>query len=330
MDEHGEGAGRDQEVEAGGAAESGVAGAREVVTGKQLCNGCGYALVGLPVDGVCPECGRSVAASLAGDDLRFAPPEYLRSLERGARWVQWSLVLKVLTIIAGIALGIALMAAGVAGQRWISTVVTGGLGLGAAAASALGWWWLSAPDPSRRAGDKGESPRRLVRVTLVLVVVGSLASSAGEVVQSVMGPVPVFGPGGTIRGGGGGGTGAGTTATATTLGVGVVGLALGALALVGNLAWIVQYFAAMTYLAWLAPRIPDEQAVRDAKRLMWLGPVLYVLLACVLMIGPLIATVMYFVLLDRVREGVRRVRVMAEAEDWARMAGATGAVARGL
>ena len=100
-----------------------------------------------------------------------------------------------------------------------------------------------------------------------------------------------------------------------------MGLALGALALVGNLAWIVQYFAAMTYLAWLTPRIPDEQAARDAKRLMWLGPVLYVLLACLLMIGPLIATVMYFVLLDRVREGVRRVRERAEAEEMARAAG---------
>lgn len=311
MGDHAERGGEDQAGERGGAGEGG-AGAREVVTGKQLCNGCGYALVGLPVDGVCPECGRSVAASLAGDDLRFAPPEYLRSLERGARWVQWSLVLKVLTFIAGIGVGIALMAVGIPGQMWISTVVKGGLGLGAAAVSALGWWWLSAPDPSRRSGDKGERPRRLVRVTLVLVVVGSLASSAGEVVQSVMGPTPIMVPGGG---------GAGAPATATAMGVGVVGLALGAVALVGNLAWIVQYFAAMTYLAWLTPRIPDEQAARDAKRLMWLGPVLYVFLACVFMIGPLIATVMYFVLLDRVREGVRRVRERVEAEEWGRMAG---------
>ncbi|MBY0262180.1 MAG: hypothetical protein K2Q20_07530, partial [Phycisphaerales bacterium] len=35
------------------------------VTGEHTCTSCGYALLGLKPDGRCPECGQSIAASLA-------------------------------------------------------------------------------------------------------------------------------------------------------------------------------------------------------------------------------------------------------------------------
>src|SRR5690606_9951670 len=38
----------------------------------QACIGCGYALRGLPVAGVCPECGMAIARSFRGDRLAAA------------------------------------------------------------------------------------------------------------------------------------------------------------------------------------------------------------------------------------------------------------------
>jgi uncharacterized membrane protein len=70
--------------------------------------------------------------------------------------------------------------------------------------------------------------------------------------------------------------------------------------------WLVWYFAAMKYLRWLTPRIPNQKAHDRAKRLMWLGPVLCLVL-CV--IGGLVALVLYYHLLDWIRKDLRQIRM---------------------
>ena len=48
------------------------------------CAGCGYNLHGLPEDSRCPECGKPVAISRAGDPMHAADERWRRSLRRGA------------------------------------------------------------------------------------------------------------------------------------------------------------------------------------------------------------------------------------------------------
>ena len=49
------------------------------------CVGCGYDLVGLPEDGLCPECGVAIGRSISGDHLLASASEHRRLLARGAR-----------------------------------------------------------------------------------------------------------------------------------------------------------------------------------------------------------------------------------------------------
>ena len=54
-----------------------------IIERSQPCVKCGYDLRGLPVKGVCPECGTSVEDSLRGLLLQFASAEYRGKLSRG-------------------------------------------------------------------------------------------------------------------------------------------------------------------------------------------------------------------------------------------------------
>jgi hypothetical protein len=64
-----------------------------LVESHALCRRCGYDLHGIPTDGLCPECGESVAASLRGNLLTAADPKWLASLLRGARMLLIGFVL---------------------------------------------------------------------------------------------------------------------------------------------------------------------------------------------------------------------------------------------
>ena len=59
----------------------------KVVGDDRVCRKCGYALLGLPFDGRCPECGTPVAASRDSDLLRYASREWLDKLVIGCRMI---------------------------------------------------------------------------------------------------------------------------------------------------------------------------------------------------------------------------------------------------
>ncbi len=250
------------------------------------CGGCGYALEGLPFNGQCPECGLSVRQSLAGDLLRDAGPQYVESLRRGATLVLVSLVasfsMQIIGLIAalGFAAYIGVSAAGGAApaampaMSWITLVQTlfGLVGVAFSIVGLVGWWKLSTHDPRHGPTQQGTA-RQVVRVAVTVVTATSLAS---VVLQPFFGSVGAAMPGAGIM--------------VVAIGIGIISVAAGA----------TMFFAAMLYIKGLAVRIPDHELESRARTFIWLLPLIYVLGSCIV-VGPLIALVMYAWLINRVR-----------------------------
>jgi hypothetical protein len=241
------------------------------------CMACGYDLAGLPRDGLCPECGTLVAQSYAPDLLENRSIGFLTQLRSGLAFVVYGLlaqiVLGVLVFLAGLGRGLAVPT--VAGSAWFPffDLLTQVAGLGLSVLVLLGWWRITTPDPARAGTDLDVKPRQIIRVTVVLQAAVQLMS----LVPSVL------------------------VMTSTSISVSLVNVVI-ALALVSGLAWVVQFFAVMIYLQWLARRVPDTKLYTDAKRFMWLGPVLYIVGAFCMGIGPLIALILYLVMLFTLRK----------------------------
>jgi hypothetical protein len=275
----------------GGAPAEAAAGAVVGVVGEhRLCLRCGYDLIGLRVDGVCPECGTPVARSLLGDMLRFSSGEYLRTMHQGVFLILASIVLDLVMIIGGVAVGLVLTAArmgrpgtAVSGVGMVD-LAGSGLSLVSAAMSLGGWWLLSAPDPRSMAMEKGQQARRLIRTMVVISAGATLVTTALTLSNKVASPA--------------GGTPVWSAMAIVILLAGVASF----------VAWVVKFFAAMAYLRWLSPRIPNEGIFNRARTMMWLGPVLMTVgsLACGL--GPLFALILYYNLLNWVRVELKKIR----------------------
>lgn len=148
-------------------------------------------------------------------------------------------------------------------------------------AIAYGRWHFSEPDPGLTGRYDGGQPRQIVRVCVVISVIGSLLSFAVYLLAWL---------------------------TGSDLLAGIVLLLIG---LISGLAGIVAFFAQMLYVRWLAPRLPNAAVYKRAKTLMWLGPVLYTVGLLLLGLGPLIALVLYWNMLDKVRKDLKQI--VAEA-----------------
>lgn len=251
-----------------------------LVTESRPCLVCGFDLVGLPVAGVCPECGQPVQRSLQGNLLCYSSPGYIALLHRGVFLVQTSIIAQILGFILMILLVAVLPAIrGSAGPNWnIPAHVAGVI---ASLGGLAGWWLLSSPDPAYSGANSGGTARRVVRIT---VAVHACTTILYEVFGS-------FNPAAVSKS---------TVQSPQSMLVLVAYI-------VSIIAWVAWFFAAMRYVQWLAPRLPDEKVYRRAKLLMWLGPVLYTV-GSMVCIGPLVALVLYYNLLDWIRSDLRAAR----------------------
>ena len=66
-----------------------------------LCRVCGYDLVGLPHDALCPECGSPIAQSIRTDALINSSPVWLSTLSRGASLVFWATFTQFALLVVG-------------------------------------------------------------------------------------------------------------------------------------------------------------------------------------------------------------------------------------
>jgi hypothetical protein len=285
------------------------------------CISCSYNLMGLHAEGLCPECGTPIALSLRDNLLINSAPEYLKRIHKGVFLVQAAIIVMIVLALVGF---FGVMIAGLvgAGRGPVSipgsipfpsngtspgttptgtasgTAMGGGFMIAIVYGSAFvsiaiacvglyGWWLFSEADPRASENDKGEKPRRIVRTTVVIELALLVVSQAVNL--------------------------------ATGAGLGGVGTMFGAAMIVSMLcslsyyiALATRYFASMLYIRWLAPRLPNEKVHRRGKLMLWLGPVLCTVGVAACGLGPLVALVLYYNLLEWVRVDLKRIRKTLE------------------
>ena len=195
----------------------------------------------------------------------FAPmlvdshPRYVGAMRDGAVFVLIAMAINILASIAmfvgGLLLGVSdPFSAGPSAETYDMVETFHALTiLVASAAGVLGWWWLTTRDP--REGEYAEPSRSrpLVRTTLVVQTLAFLAMSTSPVLMGFLVPEDA------------------TPAQAQQM-LALVGL----ISLTFGLAMLVKFFATMSYIRWLAPRIPDEILEEKAASFIFVGPVLVV------------------------------------------------------
>ena len=75
----------------------------------------------------------------------------------------------------------------------------------------------------------------------------------------------------------------------------------GLLNLAAVVAGAVEFFAMMLYVRWLAQRIPDADMIQQTRQYIWLLPLLYTVGALCVGLGPIVALVLYSIMLWNLR-----------------------------
>ncbi len=164
---------------------------------KIPCASCGYDLVGLAEDGVCPECGLRIAASIARYLERGLHAAALRPVVRSRGCIGCGYELRGLPVEGmcpecgsavresfgprllryGSATYLTDIARGASVLWWATWLATLGLCLPPLAVASpivmlVGWWLLTPSPPDGLPGRRGETSRRLTRACVVLATVG--------------------------------------------------------------------------------------------------------------------------------------------------------------
>ena len=233
-----------------------------------VCKQCSYDLSGLMETGVCPECGLEIQRSLTEDYLEFSAQSYLASLHTGVILILSAIIIKLLIVLSTIALvSVAAM------SQWL-VVAFSIMQIGDFLASltlAIGWWKFSSLDPAYSGRLDGAGARKTVRIATVVTAA----------IVIVVLPLELF-----------------SNFSSMSMTLTIITSILQWIALI---AWVTGFFAAMLYLRWLSPRFPNWKAYKRAKMMMWLGPILFTVGWLCIGLGPLIAIVLYWNMLNWVR-----------------------------
>ena len=215
-----------------------------------LCRRCGYDLRGRPINGVCSECGTSVARSVHGDFLRLSDPRWVEKLAHGTLWVTFGLLGG---IVLGMVMGMTGALYGFIGRSLNFNVITAVgmiVAVSAASVQVIGYWLVTTPDPGSPPEER-ISARIVARYALMAVVVAALSQGVVQAASQTMS---------------GQQTGA--------MWMGVLGSPTGRslillAATVSIICQAVGYFALFRYAGSLAGRIPHPSLAWQSKVVMW-------------------------------------------------------------
>lgn len=206
------------------------------------CLICGYDLAGLDASGVCPECATPIERSLRGNLLRYASPEYIKTLRRGAALVFVAMLLNIFGGLVVGAVGIALSALNVSSHGAIDVLFD----IATLAAMLFGWWLLSTPDPAFVGVDDSRNWRARLRWMLPFASIVILANAILPFLSFVLGP---------------------TLAGTMNIGTRAVTLSFSARELVETVALLAHgavVYAGLKYIATLALRFPNPKIRKEA------------------------------------------------------------------
>lgn len=136
------------------------------------CRKCGYNLRGLDGLGRCPECGTPVGLSIQGDLLRFADPQWLRTLAKGLNLILWGILANFVAAAGG---GVILLMTG-------NSFLQGAIGLIGSLVSFYGTWFFTEPDPSGLGEAQYVNSRKFVRIALGVGLLGGVLTLVREAV----------------------------------------------------------------------------------------------------------------------------------------------------
>ena len=221
------------------------------------------------------------------NSLSSASPEFLAGLRSGLGLILNGLLLVVALLTLQMLL--AMVAAALNEKPMLLQLGLQALMLGATGMTVVGYWKFSEADSAGNDDPAAASLRRLIRVPVVIQFVSGLAW-LGTAIGLAYGLWS-------------------TPGASPSAGVGIVYL----VALFGTLAasvvaWIVQLIGVVLYVKWLGGRVPDAFIQRRASVYAWLLPLLQTVGICVVGLGPLIALVLYWNMLDRLRKHVRAIQ----------------------
>jgi hypothetical protein len=169
------------------------------IAGDLACRECAYNLRSLELDGVCPECGTSVAGSARGHYLQFASPLWVKKLSRGALLLVIALAASVVAGIATWAVSFALAMVAVPSTLPASPptgllaalIAIGAVQVAVAVVAIVGLVYLTVRDPAGRTLGEGRSARRVVRVCLCLSPAPILGILVAAGMKQIPGALPL-------------------------------------------------------------------------------------------------------------------------------------------
>lgn len=134
------------------------------------CPACGYNLRGLRYSQRCPECGGPAAGAVAGLQLLYGDPAWVRRLARGARWLRAAFLPWAAAIVLGIEVLLTL-------RQPPDPFLSALLVLLVAASLAVTWplWLLTSPNPATAERERWLSARVVARIALVVCLLGTMA-----------------------------------------------------------------------------------------------------------------------------------------------------------
>jgi hypothetical protein len=252
-----------------------------VVETDRNCVQCSYNIKGLPLAGKCPECGMAVSMSLKGVLLQFASPEYQGTIRSGLSMVLNGILLYIVLILTSVAMVFAL------GQSTSLMLILAVLGIGVQGLILFGYWRYTEPDPGFVGRDLPDTPRKIVRIAVMIQAAAAVVQLFAQV----------------------GGLAAGVGTSGIAVAVSVLSTIMSFIAFG---AWIMGFFGIMRYTDWMARRLPDAHIIARVKLYIWLLPVIAIVGIIALGLGPLIALIMYWNLLDRMRKHLKAIHATGQ------------------